>query len=121
MTKTRPKHGQPWPIGAFFLTWKTGEDAQRAIHYQGRVLAFDGTTLWGELYSWMDSGANGIRLVPQDDITFYTSDREMRSASFEFNRYRLNYIGSFEECELFPEARPNSWTDPLPDGFGAPA
>jgi hypothetical protein len=118
-------HGRPWPIGAYFLTWNA-TDTDREVHYQGRVLAFDGTTLWGELYSWMDGAANGVRAIPfdPDAVTFYTTDRDMREASFNHNRYRHHYIGTFEENEFTWSGKPpkvHPWTAPLPDGFEVPA
>jgi hypothetical protein len=121
-TTTAKRNSGPWPVGAFFLTW-TKKDDQRVIEYQGRVFAFDGATVWGELYSWMDGGANGVRALPFDAaaFTFYLSDREMREASFEYNRYRYHYRGTFEENEVFlgdKPPKPHLWTTPLPDGFG---
>lgn len=113
-------HGQPWPVGAFFLTFGQA-DGERIINYQGRVLAVDGDRVWGELYSWLDGSANGIKALPvDDDIVFYATDREMRAASFEFHRYRLEYVGTFEENEaVFTGEAPTPvpWTTPLPAGF----
>jgi hypothetical protein len=125
MTAKQSKHGQPWPVGAFFLTWKS-TDGTRAIEYQGRVLAFDGRIVWGELYSWMDGGANGVHAIPfdADEIAFYLSDRDMRSASFEANRHRHRFIGTFEENEITWDGKPprvHDWTSPLPDGFDSKA
>ena len=118
--RSRPKtHDQPWPIGAYFHTWKVNDDGTREINYQGRVLAFDGTTLWGELYSWLDGGANGIKALPfvADAFSFYLSDREMRQREFEANRYRLHYVGTWEENDWYGERGEHTWKAPLPTGF----
>ena len=115
----RQSHGQPWPIGAFFLTRTTNEAAERVIQYQGRVLAFDGAAVWAELYSWGFGEANGIQALPfvAADFTFYTSDREMRAAAFEANRYRYHFHGTFEENEVWGEVPAHPWTGALPEGF----